>query len=147
MKNIKIWGLFFTSIISLNSISQTFRSGFDNLDYSSSGGLGQGASFQSNVIGILYNNETVVLQGYLNMFKATKDKRYLDKFIIHTKRVQERRDDNIHNISSQVSGFIWNIEGNTLDIIDLQKDNETLKKEIDELKEKIEALEKKLESK
>jgi len=94
----KIFIIIFTeSIFIISCFSQTFSSGFDNLDYSTSGGNGQGASFQSNVASNFHNIESVALQGYINMFKATLDKRYLNKFIIHCKRVQERRDDNIKN--------------------------------------------------
>lgn len=62
------------------------------------GGGGQGASYSANVSSGVHNNETVFLIGYITMFQATHDKRYLDKFIIHAKRVQERRDDNISYI-------------------------------------------------
>ena len=44
-------------------------------------------------------------------------------------------------------GFIWNIEDNTLDIIDLQKENESLKLKNAELEKRIEALEQKVENK
>ncbi|MEK7433837.1 MAG: hypothetical protein AABZ74_11940 [Cyanobacteriota bacterium] len=77
------------------TFSQTFRRSFDRQDNGSSSSYGQGYSFESNVINVLHNKESLFLQGYIDMFKATKDKRYLDKFIIHAKRVQERRDDNI----------------------------------------------------
>ncbi|MBK7130319.1 MAG: outer membrane beta-barrel protein [Crocinitomicaceae bacterium] len=88
------------------AISQTFRNGFDNRDFSSSGGNGQGASYYSNVSSKLHNDESVFLIGYMNMFFATHDKKYLDQFIIHTKRVQERRDDNILTLSSnELIGF------------------------------------------
>lgn len=86
--------------------SQTFRADFDRLENSAGANAGHGASFVSNVVYLTHNNETDYLNGYLAMFKATRDKRYLDRFIIHTKRVQERRNDNIKNLpSSQVAGF------------------------------------------
>jgi hypothetical protein len=50
-------------------------------------------------------------------------------------------------VGKTMSGFIWNIEDNALDIIDLQKDNEKLKQKNEELEKRIVALEKKLESK
>ncbi|GAB4210027.1 MAG: hypothetical protein Fur0023_22380 [Bacteroidia bacterium] len=93
-------------IVFNTAFSQTFRNGFDNYESGLGGGYGQGLSYHSNVAGELNNGESIYLQSYLNMFKATKDKRYLDKFIIHSKRVQERRDDNITLLPfTQLEGF------------------------------------------
>ena len=86
-------------LIFINEIqAQTFRQYFDVYENSLSANNGQGASFQSNAVNILNNNEYSYLESYINMFRATKDKRYLDRFIIHVKRIQERRDDNITQI-------------------------------------------------
>lgn len=59
--------------------AQSFRSGFDLRDFSSSGGNGQGASYHSNVASKLHNDESVFLIGYMNMFVATHDKKYLNR--------------------------------------------------------------------
>jgi hypothetical protein len=87
---------FFVLFLALYSITyaQTFRNAFDRsigVDY------GQGYSFEINLNGQLQTFETQFLTGFLDMYKATKDKKYLDKFIIHCKRIIERRDDNVHN--------------------------------------------------
>lgn len=85
---------FISAFIYANTFSQTFRSGFDYYEFNSDD-HGQGNSFHSNVNHDLSTSEAPFLESYINMFKATKDKKYLDRFIIHAKRVQERRDDNI----------------------------------------------------
>ncbi len=89
--------LFIEAIIVISATGQTFRSGFDKYEFAA-GGQGKGFSYYSNVRNQL-TAEGVYMESYLTMFKATKDKRDLDKFIIHSKRVQERRDDNIKNIA------------------------------------------------
>ena len=101
-------GIIFLIVLSSSLLvkGQTFRTGFDNTEYYSSSGNGQSASLQSNVSNNLHNSESVALQAYITMFIATKDKRYLDQFIIHAKRVQERRDDNITQLPfNQLQGF------------------------------------------
>ena len=95
LNRVLLLGMVFSFIISNNVLCQTFRRSFDRQDNGLWANSGQGFSFESNVINVLHNKESLFLQGYIDMFKATKDKRYLDKFIIHAKRVQERRDDNI----------------------------------------------------
>ena len=65
---------------------------------SNTANYGHGGAFYANVAQEISNIEYAYLESYINMFRATKDKRYLNKFIIHTKRVQERRDDNITQI-------------------------------------------------
>lgn len=96
--------LFVVSLFMISeSYAQTFRSGFDSRDALSNG---NGASYYSNVSVKIHNDETVFLKGYINMFLATREKKYLDQFIIHAKRVQERRDDNITNLSfGSLEGF------------------------------------------
>lgn len=80
------------------SFCQTYRQCFDNLEGSASAGFGQGGSMSMNINGYLNNIESVYLSSYITMFKATGEKKYLEKFIIHAKRVQERRDDYVHNV-------------------------------------------------
>lgn len=89
-----------------HNFAQTYRQAYDIFSNSPPSNYGQGASFQSNVIGILHNNEGIELQSYLNMYRATKDKRYLNRFIIQAHRVQMRRNDNIKNLPlNQIAGF------------------------------------------
>lgn len=78
-----LFSLFFLSI----SISQTVRSGFDLRDWNSTGG--QGLSFHANVKSDLHNIETVYLKGCINMFQATRDKKYLNSLIIGAKTDQK----------------------------------------------------------
>jgi len=95
-------------VINLGQIasSQTYREAFDKSDYAFNNG--QGNSFYCNAglsgcSSIPLDGEADLLHSYLVMYRATRDKRYLDKFIIHAKRVQERRDDNIQNIANYVA--------------------------------------------
>lgn len=124
MKQIFILFIFIYSF----AFSQNFRTGFDTRDASSSGGNSQGASYYSNVSSKLHNDESVFLIGYINMFVATRDKKYLDQFIIHTKRVQERRDDNITLLNfSELNGFpshFFDDDGNAVcDILGIDQIN------------------------
>jgi hypothetical protein len=82
--------------------SQTFTAAFDKSDYSNTYHNGYGTSFYCNAVS--YNNSSgcggvpepgADSHAYLLMYRATKDTKYLDKFIIQSKRVQERSDDNI----------------------------------------------------
>ena len=71
---------------------QTYKGAFDKIE--AINGI-EGASYLINAgnpqkLQIIEPN---YLDSYLNMFLATHDKRYLAKFIIHAKRVQNRRDD------------------------------------------------------
>lgn len=86
-----------------NLFSQTFRQGFDIHNV---GGLsnGQGeimggnnlpSSYLTNIGAYLINSENEILESYINMYKATEDIKYLDLFVIHAKRIKERRDDNL----------------------------------------------------
>ncbi|MBA3971911.1 MAG: hypothetical protein H0X46_07165 [Bacteroidetes bacterium] len=52
-------------------------------------------TFHSNIDRHLNAESSIMLESYLNMFKATDDLRYLNKFCILAKRIQDRRDDNI----------------------------------------------------
>ena len=70
----------------------------------------------------------------------------VNKHLPQIDKGEEINKNGLH-VGKTMSGFIWNIEDNTLDIIDLQKDNEKLKMKNEELEKRIEVLEKKLESK
>ncbi|MBI4946468.1 MAG: T9SS type A sorting domain-containing protein [Bacteroidetes bacterium] len=84
--------------VSCQLYAQTYRSGFDWYEFNG-GAQGQGFSYDCNAERTLSNNEYAYIESYINMFRATKDKKYLEKFIIHVKRIQERRDDNVANVT------------------------------------------------
>src|ERR1035438_9747148 len=65
---------------------------YDNYELGAGGGYGQGSSFESNINNDL-EGDGAYLESYINMFKATNDKKYLNQFIIHSNRVQTHRDD------------------------------------------------------
>ena len=90
-------------IIQVSVFSQTYR----NMVEMTEGAFdGQGWSYCDNAGNALNVHESGILQAYLDIYKITKDKKYLDKFIIHVKRVQERRDDNITLLPfSELEGF------------------------------------------
>lgn len=95
----KYFLLFLMTSLSKIASSQTYREAFDKSDYAFNNG--QGNSFYSNansVAGVPLDGEADLMHSYLIMYRATQDKHYLDKFIIHAKRVQERRDDNIKKL-------------------------------------------------
>ncbi|MBI4946465.1 MAG: hypothetical protein HY840_08705 [Bacteroidetes bacterium] len=62
----------------------------------------------------------------------------------HLPEIESGKEIEINGLQAgkTMRGFIWNIEDNTLDIIDLQKENEMLKNKNSELEKRIEALEK-----
>ncbi len=110
MKQIILFLLFLTLSTIINA--QTFRAAYDIIEESSASNNGQGASFHSNIVSVLSNTEFAYLQSYIDMFRATHDVQYIYKFIIHSKRVEERRDDVIKLLPlNQISGF--NSGGNT----------------------------------
>jgi hypothetical protein len=91
--------------------AQTFRNAFDafdNINAQFSNNPGAGSSMLANA-NIDITSDAGFLTGYLNMFKVTKDQKYMDRFAIHAKRIMDRRDDNITNIcgdpGSRVFGF------------------------------------------
>ncbi|MFI5203941.1 MAG: hypothetical protein ACHQF2_05540 [Flavobacteriales bacterium] len=92
-KNIVLLLLFFSNLC----YSQSFRSGFDFYEFNS-GGQGQGLSFNCNAANDLNNAVPGYLFSYIEMYKSTHDIKYLDKFVLHAKRLQERRDDHIQNV-------------------------------------------------
>ncbi len=82
-------------------VGQTFRKAFDVFDNSqgqNSALPGQGQSMFANTAIFLSGPGPGYLTGYLNMFKATKDVRYIQRFAIQAKRFMDRRDDNITSI-------------------------------------------------
>ncbi len=108
IKKIFIFCLLFNMICSNNLFSQKYRELFDQLD-SQDPGL---TSLYSNINRDLNGYSTQLLESYLNMFRATDDIRYLNKFVITAKRVQDRRDDNI--TSAVVLGLPASRDGCTL---------------------------------
>ncbi len=109
--NLKLF-LFLLMIVPLSSNSQTYVNGFDKsntVDYYS----GQGkqladnvkSSYATQLLGTLSNSENEIMEAYINMYYATRDVRYLNHFIIHAKRMQERRDDNLINLPLSEVGF------------------------------------------
>lgn len=102
-----IYNLFFVLLyckgIFINA--QTNREKFDRYDDAVYGYSG----LYSNINNILNGTTTHLLESYLNMFKATRDLKYLNKFSIIAKRIQDRRDDNF------LSAFILNPPPNTKD--------------------------------
>lgn len=71
--------------------SQKYREIFDQLDNQDSGLSSLNSNFGNDING----QNAYLLEAYLNMFKATNDIKYLNKFVITAKRMQDRRDDNI----------------------------------------------------
>jgi hypothetical protein len=70
--------------------SQTYRKAFDRYE-----AVDHDYSYDINISGQLNANESFVLESYIMMWKATHDTKYLNKFIIHTKRLQDHRDDKV----------------------------------------------------
>ena len=96
--------LFFIAINTNNTINaQTYKEQFDKLDqqiYSSDEFLNQ-SNFAEN----LHNVTSSLMRSYIMMYRATSDLKYLNRFIITSKRVMDRRDDNWYNIKNHVTGF------------------------------------------
>ncbi len=82
-------------------VGQTFRKAFDAYDNGpgiNSAFSGQGQSMYSNTDIWLSGPGPGYLVGYLNMYKSTKDLKYIERFAIQAKRFMDRRDDNLPNI-------------------------------------------------
>ncbi|MFM2226489.1 MAG: hypothetical protein RJA07_2691 [Bacteroidota bacterium] len=79
-------------IVSINLDAQSFRQQFDNLDRGQhfNGGA---YSWSSNFTSQIKEYEAKTMNAYLNMYEATNDVKYLNEFLIHSKRVMDRRDD------------------------------------------------------
>lgn len=99
--------------------TQTFRPGFDNRDASPSGGNGQGVSFHSNVSSKFHNDESVFLIGYITMFDATKDKKYLDQFAIKEKMASEGNGDFFDGIFVNKNNHTLNLNHKEVDSVQL----------------------------
>jgi hypothetical protein len=93
MKKILITILFF--LLFLNGFPQTYRNSFDVIEIQSY--EGRGASFRTNASRTIHAIGSKFLLSYINMYETTKDKKYLDKFIIQVKRIHDVRDDEITN--------------------------------------------------
>lgn len=74
--------------------------------------------------------------------KYIKENKHLPE-IVSAKEIEK---DGL-KVSKALYGFIWNIEDNTMDIIDLKMENEQLKNDNDNLEKRIEALERKIGNK
>ena len=106
MKNI----LFLALLLPFIGNGQAYRNRVEQFEAAYDG---QGYSYSANVGHGISTHESGFLQFYLDIFKATQDKKYLDKFIIHAKRVQERRDDNLYALSfSEIEGFPYQFSSN-----------------------------------
>ena len=58
----------------------------------------QGYSFNSNINGELHWGQSPRFDNYISIYRKTENINYLNKLLIHIKRIQERRDDNINNL-------------------------------------------------
>ncbi|MFM2224630.1 MAG: hypothetical protein RJA07_832 [Bacteroidota bacterium] len=97
MSKNKVLLLYVILIFSFNwTNAQSFRQQFDNLDQQSHF-QGGAYSWFSNLGSRLKDYESFTMNAYLNMYEATNDMKYLNKFLIHSKRVMNRRDNFIIN--------------------------------------------------
>ncbi|MEI6490019.1 MAG: hypothetical protein WCP52_13700 [Bacteroidota bacterium] len=86
--------------------AQTYRELYDKLEQTEQ----EGFSYYSNFNSLLQYEGYYYMQSYINMYKATKDIKYLNKLVIHAKRVMDRRDDNIMNVSAnQIPRWRWRV--------------------------------------
>lgn len=95
------------ALVPIFAYSQTYRNAYDSYEYFG-GNHGNGFSFDINITKAgskhnMANAEPAYLEGNLNLYLATKDKKYLDKFIIHTIRIQNHRNDAL-NYSQNMQG-------------------------------------------
>jgi Secretion system C-terminal sorting domain len=86
--------LFCSSIV----IAQTYREQFDKLNE-----LSATEATTSNLKGNLGGRCNQLMGANIIMYKATNDVRYLAQFIILSKRVMDRRNDNWNNIYNEMS--------------------------------------------
>ncbi len=101
MKKIAILSI--TLLCGMSIEAQTYRNAFDTYNNSigpESSPPGQGTSMLANCTIEVSAFEPAYLRGYLDMFKATKDKKYLDQFAVHVQRIMDRRDDHIGTVFS-----------------------------------------------
>jgi hypothetical protein len=83
---------FLSILIVSNLFGQTYRNSYDVIEKNSYY-AGQGMSFRTNASRIIHSYGTNFLQSYINMYETTKDIKYLNEFVIHAKRVMDRRND------------------------------------------------------
>lgn len=93
------------------SLAQTknpYVAAFDIADSAKSNNWGNGYSYYINASmnpkggTVALDGEADLMHAYITMFRATHDTKYLNKFIIHSKRVQERRDDNVNKLNPRL---------------------------------------------
>jgi len=79
-------------------------------------------------------------ENYKRMNYQEKEKWFKEKK--HLRGIAPAKETDISGMKAgeTISGIIMNVEENSLDIIDLQKENETLKKEINELKKQMQTV-------
>jgi len=97
------WGMIFllnscSSLIGrkhfLNSLNApTLLDAYEVLDSRINGG--QGYSNHLDTIGYLSWRESRILDSYLNVYKLTKDNRWIDKFVSHADLILSHRDDHL----------------------------------------------------
>jgi hypothetical protein len=93
--------LLLITLLTGNNKAQTYRQLFDKKNNTTA--FKPGYSNFSNIDTKLGVNSDV-MQAYINMYKATKDLKYLYEFVIWAKRTMDRRDIQISS-ASPVSGF------------------------------------------
>jgi hypothetical protein len=81
--------------------AQTYRQLFDKLNVSFQT---QPHSFFSQLEGSRVETNAKIMSSYLNMYEATQDIKYLNQFIIVSKRVMDRRDDFINSAPFMCDG-------------------------------------------
>ncbi len=110
-------------IIALHAHAQFFRKQFDKADLqlqddltgviiTNNGSIydeGYTNNFEKNATADLTDGAGALMKAYLNMYRATKDKFYLYKFIVQSKNVQDRRDDEVgvNADIDQVNGTVY----------------------------------------
>jgi len=110
---------------------------------------GNPTTYELNVGGTILSKEWIVKIGWCDFkFEPTyqrmtwKEKQdYISKYK-HLPEIDSGKEIEANGLQAgkTMRGFIWNIEDNTMDIIDLQKENENLKKEVNELKKQMQSL-------
>ncbi len=83
--------LLFFFLIHASLYSFQYENTFDKFDANLNNGRGYSTS--NNLTGQLAWGESYILMSYMNMYKATKNKKYLQKMIGHIERILAQRDD------------------------------------------------------
>jgi hypothetical protein len=92
--------LFFIFLMNNKTNAQTYREQFDKLDHQI---YTDAFLNSSNFSEILHNVTQSLMRSYVLMYKKTSDLKYLEKFIITSKRVMDRRDDNFNNVKNYMN--------------------------------------------